>query len=400
VKYVFLTFTMEGVTGSPSYVNNKVCWLNEKGIETIVFDHYGGLHLNREIVLENLLPYKDNRMLELFFPPSCFTRRQRARVLERIKNTIGEADDYVIESNSTRLALWGEMLAKDLHAKHLIMNVGEKLTIKSEEEFLFLDFKLKRQELFTINYKAIQNMFKGYRDIPDEEAKNLVFLAIMGVKAEDVPMPELNYLPESEYKILSFGRYKPYFENMIKGVVEFAQKHEGERINFLIMGDVSLSSKTMKIMETVPNLFVCFIPAKRPVPKAVFEYSDVVIATAGCANLAKKTGVMTISMDVESCQPLGVMGYSTTDSVYSSNPNQPLYDVCSLLEDVLIHHSYDGATKLTKKPSEKGYEFQWGLINNDRQYWPRVESVSLDHGLKRLVETFVLRIGGIRLFGR
>ena len=88
------------------------------------------------------------------------------------------------------------------------------------------------------------------------------------------------------------------------------------------------------------------------------------------------------------------------DSVYSSNPNQPIYDVCNLLEDVLVLHKYDGKPLLTRKPSGKGYNFQMGLINSDRQYWPEVESTSLDRGLKRVGETLVLRCGGIRFFAR
>lgn len=400
MKYIFLTFTMEGVTGSPSYVNNKVKWLREKGIETVVFDHYGGLNLNGEVVLDNLLPYKDNRMLELFFPPSYFTKRQRANVLEKLCNITGEAEDYVVESHSFRLAFWGELLAKKLQAKHLILNVGEHLTIRSKEEYRFLDFKLNRRELFCIKPKTIQNMFKGFRVISDEDAQNYFFAALMGVRPEDVPMPELADLPEADYRILSFGRHKPYFDNMIKGVVEFAQQHPTERVNFLIMGDVVLPSKTMSYLESATNLFVKFIPAKRPVPQAVFDYSDVVIATAGCANLSYLIAKKTISMDVETCLPLGVMGYTTVDSVYSSNQNQPVYDVCNLLEDVLVRHLYNGDPVLTKKPSGKGYDFQWGLINNDRQYWPLVEHISVDRGFRRLGEVMLLRCGGIRLFAR
>lgn len=400
MKYVFLTFSMEGVSGCPSYVNNKVKWLREKGVESVVFDHYGGLNVNGKIVLDNLLPYKNNRLLELFFPPSYFTKRQRTKILDRLRKAIGDADDVVVESHSTRLSLWGELLAKELHAKHLILMVGEHLSIRSEEEFRFLDFKLSRHELFTIKPQTIQNMFKGYKTISDMEANNLYYTASMGVKPENIPMKELDDLPEAEYKILSFGRLKPYFENMIKGVVEFAQNHQTERVNFLIMGDVSLPVKTIKFLESVSNLYVKSIPAKRPVPKAVFDYSDVVIATAGCANISFRMGAKIISMDTVTCLPLGVMGYTTIDSVYSSNPNQPIYDVCNLLEDVLVLHKYDGKPLLTRKPSGKGYNFQMGLINSDRQYWPEVESTSLDRGLKRVGETLVLRCGGIRFFAR
>lgn len=400
MKYVFLTYSMAGLSGSPSYVNNKVKWLNERGIDTVVFDHYGRLDVNSEIVLENLSLYINNRMLELFFPPSFFTKKQRAKVLDRMYNTIGEANDYVVESNSPRLALWGELLAEKLYAKHLVLCVGEFLSIRSEEEYRFLDFKLNRRELFTIKPQAIQNLFKGYKVISDEEASNLFFSASMGVRPENVPFPELDGLPIADYRILSFGRYKPYFDNMIKGVVKFANNHKDQRINFLIWGALSLPSSSLIDLESASNLFVKFIPAKRPVPQVAFDYSDVVIATAGCANLSYRTGTRTISMDVQTCLPLGVMGFTTLDSVYSSVQDQPLYDVCCLLEDVLIHHLYDGDPLLTKKPSGKGYMFQMGMINNNRLYWSGIDKIVHGEAFLKLCEMVVLRSGGISLLAK
>lgn len=402
MKYVILTFAMNGLSGGPSYVNNKVKLLKENGNDAVVFDHYGSLNLNGEIELDYLFPYRNNRMLELFFPPSYFTREQRAKVLDKLCKTIGEADDYVVESSSSRLALWGELLAERLHAKHLLLYIGEHLDIRTEEEYRYLDFKLNRRELFTIKPKTMQNLFKGYKKISEEEADNLFFTASMGVKPVDVPMPEIENLSEANYRILSFGRYKPYFENLIDGVLDFCSRHKSERVNFLIMGEVVLSDKTRSKLESESNLFVKFIDPKRPLPKAVFDYSDVVIATAGCANISYFYGAKTISMDVETCMPLGVMGYTTTDSVYSSNPNQPKYEVCDLLEDILVNHCYDGEKlmKMKKKSFSKGFDYQMGLVNADRLYWPDVESIVFDNGFRRIAEKIVLRCGGIRFFAK
>ena len=397
MKYVFLSFSMGGLSGSPSYINNKVKWLKERGIETVAFDHFGSLNLKQKVVLEYLQPFQDNRIIELFFPPSYFTRHQRNKILDRLCTTIGASDNYVVESNSIRLALWGEMLSERLHAKHLLLFVGEHLSIKSEEEYHFLNFKLNRRELLTIKPQTVQNMFKGYRLIPDEEAQDYFFSASMGVKPEDVPMTELDNLPEADYKILSFGRLKPYFDNMINGIIEFAQSHKTRSINFLIMGDVKLDSKLLHSLGSVSNLFVKFIPPKRPIPMVIFDYSDVVIATSGCANIAFKAGAKTISMDVNTCEPLGIMGYTTVNSVYSSNPKQPEYDVCDLLEDVLEKRLYDGEPSLVRKPSNKGFKFQFGLINDDRLYWQGVDSINLDKGFRLFIETVVLRCRGVQL---
>lgn len=398
MKYVFLTFTMDGITGGPSYVNNKVKWLTDRGIETVVFDHYGSLKINREVVLENLLPFRANRMLELFFPPSYFSKRQRNAIIENLLHIIGYDEDYVIESNSPRLSLWGELLAKKLHAKHLLLLLGERMNIQSEDEFRYLEYKLNRRELFAIKPRTMQSLFEGYMQISNEEAQDLCFSASMGVKLEDVPMPELDDLPNADFRILSFGRYKPYFKNMIYGVVDFSRNHSTKSVNFLFMGNVALPKELERYLDSASNLFVKYIPSKRPIPKAVFEYSDVVIGTAGCANISFRSGFKTISMDVESNTPLGVMGYNTTDSIYSTNINATKYVLSDLLEDVLIEHLFDGEPVLNKAFSNKSYDYQLELINEDRKYWSNIQSIVYGNAMRRLVEIIVLRCGGIKLF--
>ena len=400
MKFVFLTFTMEGVTGGPSYINNKVKWLKEHGWEVSVFDHYGSLNMKSEIILENLKPYCTNRFLELFFPPKYFSKKQRERILNMLVETIGKSDDYVIETSSPRMALWGELLAQKLHAKHLILEIGEHLEIRSKKEFDFMSFKLNRNELFAINSKVLINMFSKYTKLNDEEANNHLFSATMGKITEEIPFPEIQELPDADYKILSFGRYKSYFENMIEGVAQFSRCHTDKKINFLIMGDVHLPTHLLNVLQSCSNIFYKYIPAMRPVPRVIFHYSDVCIATAGCANTSYFRGVKTISMNVETCQPLGVMGYTTIDSVFSSNQSLCSKSVSELLHEILIEKLYVGEPPLTKKRLNRGYQYQLTFINDDRKFWDEVDTISMDKWPIAFVESLVLRMNGVKLFGR
>ncbi len=400
MKYVFLTFAINGLTGGPSYINNKLKWLKDQGWEVIVFDHYGGLKVKSKIVLENLKVYQNNRIFELFFPPKYYSKKHRDNILNRLIKAIGESDDYVIETNSSRMALWGEMLAQKLHAKHLILQIGEHLEIRSRNEFDYLNFKLCRNELFTINSRVLIKMFSKYKTIDDEEAKKHLFSAKMGVKPEDIPFPEIHELPDADFKILSFGRYKPYFENMIEGVAQFAKCHTNKKINFLIMGCTQLPTHLLNILQNYSNIFCKFIPAMRPVPKAIFSYSDVCIATAGCANISYLQGLKTISMNVDTCSPLGVMGYTTIDSVFSSSQNRCTKTVSEFLNEILIEKLYDGEPLLIKHPSNKGFQYQMTFINNDREYWDRIDAISMDVWPKAILESIVLRMNCIKMFER
>ena len=397
MKYVFFTFTLDGVTGGQRYVNNKTKWLEDKGYDVIVFDHRGGLSLNGDVVLDRLINFQDNRFLELFFPPRYFTKKQRELIINKICNKIGKADDYVVESNSGRLALWGELVSIRLNAKHIILDVGEHPDIRSDEEYQYYSFKFERNELYLISSKIVKTFFSGYRQISDKEADEHMYSAIMNVVPEEVPCPELDQLPLSDYNILSFGREKPYFVNMINGVSEFANKHKDKRINFIIMGVNSLSQHYLNCLNKLENLSYIIIPLKHIIPKVIFRYADAVIATAGCASISYKEGAKTISMNVETNYPLGVMGYTTINNVVDNNNENNDVSLSSFLKRVLVDKEFEGPYILEREETTKGYDFQISLINNNRKYWCRVDEIVVDSGFRRYLITVFLRIGAIKL---
>lgn len=380
-------------------MSNKTKWLKERGWDVIVFDHFGTFGKKGEIELENLRQYEGNRMMELFFPPSYFSSKQRDRILRVLLSIIGYDEEYVVESNSPRLSLWGELLASRIGAKHLILEIGEQLEIRSKQEFEFVNFKFDRNEWFAIKPQAVKLKFSDWRNITNEEANNHYFSASMGVTIEDVPITELNGIESADYNILSFGRRKPYFSNLIDEVVLFSRLCHGERVNLIIMGAVDLKEKEVKQLNDAPNLRFFQIPPKRPVPKAVFDLCDVVVATAGCANLSFRNGYKTISMNATNGQPLGVMGYTTIDSVFSEETTTNSQSLSSLLQDLLINKMYIGPTTLPKEFSGKGYEYQMTLINKDRTYWGDIIHTRLDKNhLKQLSIELVIRLGLIRIF--
>ena len=399
-KYIFLTFTIDGVTGGQRYVNNKVKWLSENGYDVIVFDHRGGLSLQGNVVLEYLKPYENNRYLELFFPPSYFSEKQRTKFLDELCEKIGEAEDYVVESNSGRLSFWGELLAQRLRAKHLYLDVGEHPDIRSITEYEYYAFKFDRNEFYLISPKVTKTLFSGYRDISDQEAEDHVYAAIMNVVPEEVAMPEIEHLPQADYNILSFGRFKPYFDNMIDEVVKFAQVYKDKKINFVIMGVDKLQSKYIKQLNTCTNLYYQLIPLKYIIPKVIFRISDVVIATAGCANISFDEGAKTISMNVETNQPLGVMGYTTINSLVDANQENNNEDLFTLLDNTLRKKMYEGPYTLIRPQWTNGYDFQVSLINDDRKYWPDVTKIKLDSSLRTLICKVLLRIKGIKIIAK
>ena len=398
MTYIFLTYTMKGVAGNALYIEKKMEWLKSKGCKIVVFDHYGPLNTIDQIDIERLKQYKNNRKLEMFFPPAYYTTKQRKKVLDWLCERIPSDNDYVVESNTTRMALWGELLSERIKAKHLIFDVNEHPELRSFREFKFLDFKLKRQELFFITARVAQIFFKEFREINDSEAKLYSYDAVQSSDPQEIPLPILDRLPVADYKILSFGRTKPYFRNMVEGLVEFANKHKEKKINFISLGDVADKDIFPELLETAPNIYYKLLPAMNPIPRAIFRYSDAVIATSGCAGIAMNQNVKTISINIENNKPFGVLGYTTIDSSFSTGEND-VREVCELLEEILIYKKYEGEPLLKRKPSERGLDFQFSRINNDRVYWKYICNIPQDRSIiKRLLEKCILRLGCISVF--
>lgn len=398
MKYIILTFTIEGLAGGPTFTSTKVNWLKKNGYDVVVFDHYGGLDLSGKTFLPTLLPFKDNRMLELFFPPMYYSKRQRKRILNHLCEVIGTDKDYVVESHTGRMSLWGEILAEHLHAKHLIFDINENVRIKNKAEFDFLSFKLERDELFGITSRSIIIRFGDWKEISDDVAKNHMFDAMMDVGIEDVSFPDVEKLPKGNFKILSFGRRKPYFDSMIEGIIAFASRHANKTIVLIMLGDVHLTEVEKTHLTSQKNISHYMIPPQRPIPRAIFDYCDVVIATSGCAEISYNEGYKTISMNVENSKPLGLMGYTTINSVYEDNIHKDVVNLETLLEEILCEKKYDGEPILEMPKPIKGLEWQMTLINDDRQYWNQIESIPQDRSLyKRILESMLLRLGGLKL---
>lgn len=393
---------MQFAGGSPLYVAKKMKWLKSQGWEVVVFDHFGGLQMNKPIDLPEFMKFEKNRFLELFFTPSYFSRAQRTSILDRMIDTIGYADEYVIETNTSRLALWGELLAQRLGGKHLIMDVTEHPDIRTRDEFKYFDYKLSRNELFFISPNILQSFFAEYKEIERTEAEKHVFRASMDAPVAKIRINELDDLPKSDFKILSFGRYKPYFDNMISGIVKFAKLHHEKKINLVFVGEVTEEQiQKMRLKET-KNLHYKMLPSMRPIPQQLFEYFDIVIAAAGCALLAYNEGAKTISMSIDSGKPLGVLGY-TTNKILVDNESSVVdedVNVESILKDALIDHKFDSPQTLERKtPKEEDYKLS--AVNNDRSYWKGVDKITHDRSkCKILIQKLILRLNLTRLFAK
>ena len=171
-KYVILCKGIEDFTGAPRYINNKYHFLREHGWEVMVFWSYD---IN-PVPFPDLKQVDDKRFIyhELIFFPKWFTKRQQNRVLSKMVDQIGAADQIVVESNKLQLGAWGEMLAKRLNAKHINFVTTEKLIIHNKSTFDFCYKKLQRHEFFTISPSAVNYLFSNFYTFDKFKQKKLI----------------------------------------------------------------------------------------------------------------------------------------------------------------------------------------------------------------------------------
>lgn len=366
MKYVFLTNSMGGYSGGPSYVQTKMNYLRDKGWEVQVFDSTG--FTNARIEIPGLKEFEKNRIQELFFNPFLLRKNRREKVIDEIIDKIGTDDRIVIESNTVSMSVWGELLASRIGAKHIVFLLSERLAISDISLYRYFKFKSLRGEFFSISANAFKNLMHRFETFENVEAEKYHWAAKMSVPIEDVECECLNNRDKADYNIGHFGRKKGYFDYMFDQVKRFANKHQDKSINFVLLG---VDDIPQTLSENLPsNVQLMLIPAQQPIPKMFFDKSDVVVATAGCAYMSYLFGAKVISMDIYKNLPLGVLGYTTRDGNLRSADNHNNLSLSDTLENVLVKGMYKRQPSLTITPSDKGLDYHMTYVTpSDGKYY-------------------------------
>ncbi len=366
MKYVFLTNSIGGYSGGPNYIRRKLLFLRDNGWTVLVFDCTG--FGNIEIQIEELKEFEKNRFKELFFNPYWIRKARREKVIAAILDEIGVDDEVVIESNTVALSIWGEIIASRVGAKHIVYLLSERLSITHSSLYQYYKYKSIRGELFSISPKAYKNLMERFENICDEDAEQHYWSAAISVPIEDVPCREMDNISKAVFNIGHFGREKGYFRYMFEQLSIFAKRHLSESINVIMLG---VSDVPVAWRNLLPdNVNLTLLASRQPIPKIFYNHCDVIIATAGCANMSFRYGAKVISMDVYNSVPLGVLGYDTRDRNLRSNNNHYNMSLEETLEKVLVNREYECHPKLEIPYSGKGLKYQVTfLAKADKNYY-------------------------------
>ena len=336
-KYVFFTFAVSGIGGTQIYVRNKLLFLQKHGWDVTVIS----TEPVEDICVKELRSFADYAVPELAKNPFLFSRKERARIIQKIASWIGEANEIVIESNFTAVNVWGELVAKELSAKHFAYLIVEDYSLSDLRYMKFYDFKYERGELAGNTPHALPQLFEGYRTIPKDKAGELT--AVCYNVIEECDSEHDAFITDADYHIGSIGRVnKPFVAPMIADVCAFAEKHPEKTIQIVLFGgspDADDLTNVYTAVQGTPNVSVYVTGPIFPVPKHLLDKMDVFISSAGAARTSADAGYITITIDANDFEPIGILGYTTNDNVHR-NPDIPHESTQALLERILIEQEF------------------------------------------------------------
>ena len=277
-------------------------------------------------------------------------------------------DEIIIESHSKYNALWGEILAKHLDATHLVYLLQEKLTL-TRSTYDFLYYKYSKKALAGISDKTLPYIFK-------DKGNKIIGYSLPALCAnvyEHIPCQDFLSLPISDFTIASIGRLnKPFVLPMLDDIIFFLKKYNDLTFNLVFIGgpkDGVDMANIKKKMEGLSNVSLLVTGYLFPIPIDFILKCDVFVSSAGSCWVSANCGVPTISIDALDFKAIGVIGYTTKNTLYRDM--EPQIDVCDLLEEILINKKYSktGQIKVIDIDFNSHFKFITEIVN-DKLYYP------------------------------
>ena len=343
--YIIVTPTIDNMGGAQMYVRNKLLFLESLGWRVQIIT----AEANKNILIPELLPYKDNHWGELRFNSYEQSRSRVKKVVSEILISLGRLTDessIIVESTCMEEATWGEIIAQKLRAKHLFYSLQESNSATNTGVREFLIFKHDRREFAGIGQHSLYTLFKSFH--PIEIAKSYKLDASANNVEADVGHPFIDTIKKNKYDTIigCLSRLdKPFVAEGINGVAQYGKMHPEKNILLLLIGGgprVYISS-IQKILEDIPNIEIKITGYLYPIPTKLLDLCELFFASAGCARVCQRSGIPTISFDCNDLRPIGIMGRTTTNSMFR-NENEPPLDFINLLVDTLDNNRYPKET--------------------------------------------------------
>lgn len=302
-NYILIFGITDIVAGGPIYDCNKKKYMEEHGWRVIVVPVSPG-----KVLLTPLREYEGISFPFITLPPSLFTTKQREEKIELLATyvDVNESDRTIIETGTDYTALWGELLAKRLNAKHFVMFLDETNNRVNTNTFEFYRFKYERNELASISLNSLNAIFSPYFKLPFAEQHVLSAWCSNSIGGENIDIEK--EIPDGDYIIGSIGRLeKGFVPNIITGICEFAKRVPNKKVVVCFIGGTNKKTeeRIRSLFKQKENISLYITGYLWPIPQNIFSKFDLFISGAGSARVSAEMGIPTVKMDAITYEPLG-----------------------------------------------------------------------------------------------
>ena len=208
----------------------------------------------------------------------------------------------------------------------------------SEKYLSFFYFKLKRRELAGINTKAIDLLFRRYRGyIADESA---MLPAVCQNVVEDYDSKLMCNYSHERVNICVIGRLeKPFILPAAKAIEKITMTHLEDKFTVWFIGASDNGNTEIELVSLFANhenVELIITGYLFPIPRKLLKGMDYCISSAGSAGVAYREGIVTISIDAHDSQAIGILGYTTQNTLYRKE--EPRQNIEKLLNKVMYEN--------------------------------------------------------------
>ena len=357
-------------------------------------------------MIDELKNFESNTILELRYPPFLFSKKTQNIVVNDIINRsllnllLKDNGEIIIETHTIETALCGELIAQKLNCKHFIFLLQEFFGKTPVSIMDYLDFKHKRKELVGISKKSLELLFKNYKTLHVNEKYSLKAVCSTNI-VEDVDNPIIDNISKMDINIGCISRLEKSFINtMIDEIVYFAKRNKNKNIQLILIGgapNISIEQNIIKKVKNAENIKLIMMGQMFPIPRKLFRIMDIFIGVSGSSHVSAYEGVLSMTLDVQSHKPIGLLGYDTQEFLYASSGTNT--SISTVLENVLIKRQLQNQNiniKLESIDFRKEFNNHLDFIRSsakDKEY----HTISImDIGVKNMIKKVLITIMGIK----
>lgn len=270
---------------------------------------------------------------------ASFSRRKQNTIIKTIIDKVGRSDSFYIESHTLTTIEWGELVAAEIHARHLAYPLSEPSVkeYKYKPGIRIFEEKLNNGEFYGCSSYSLKEIF-GH----DIESPHFINIGYDEAELKDSCIPAIQITkPQGTYVILTISRLdKTYIEVLADAVSKMALKYPSQSFLLLIAGGCSDSMREGFLKNNYnndhyqqPNLDIQYLGYINTLGKDIFKLADIFVGMGTASINAISQKCVTINIDPRNGmkQASGFFGIDTSNFAYPETDKT--FSVFSKLEE-------------------------------------------------------------------